>query len=106
MQTANIRQGSAYFGQIVPQIGKIGKGYELGNQVGQSLSFFCPFRERIKQRKNPTNHWICRVLRFFVANCRSFWAEREVSEPIPFYPYLSVRYSSCKIVCYDLVPDF
>ena len=77
MQTANVRQGSAYFGQIVPQIGKIGKGYELGNQVGQSLSFFCPFRERIEQRKNPTNHWICRALRFFVANCRSFWAERE-----------------------------
>ena len=34
MQTANVRQESAYFGQIVPQIGKIGKGYELGKNVG------------------------------------------------------------------------
>lgn len=34
MQAANIGQGSAYFGQIVPLFGKIGKGYELGKNVG------------------------------------------------------------------------
>ena len=35
MQDANIRQESAYFGQIVPLLGKIiGKGYELGKNVG------------------------------------------------------------------------
>jgi hypothetical protein len=34
MQAANIGQGSAYFGQIVPLLGKIGKGYELGKNVG------------------------------------------------------------------------
>lgn len=81
MQAANIGQGSAYFGQIVPLLGKIGKGYELGNQVGRFLSFFCPFRERLKQRKNPTNHWICRVLPFFVAKCLSYFAERKALRP-------------------------
>lgn len=56
MQDANIRQESAYFGQIVPLLGKIEKGYELGNKVGRFLSFLCPFSGNVKQRKNPTNH--------------------------------------------------
>ncbi len=43
MQDANIGQESAYFGQIVPLLGKIEKGYELGNKVGRILSFSCPF---------------------------------------------------------------
>jgi len=43
MQDANIRQESAYFGQIVPFLGKTEKGYELGNKVGRFLSFLCPF---------------------------------------------------------------
>jgi hypothetical protein len=46
----------------------------------------CPSRESIEQRKNPTNHWICRVLRFFIANCRSFFAERKGNESSPLYP--------------------
>ncbi len=56
MQDANIRQESAYFGQIVPLLGKTEKGYELGNKVGRFLSFLCPFCGNVKQRKNPTNH--------------------------------------------------
>ncbi len=43
MQDANIRQESAYFGQIVPLFRKIEKGYELGKNAGRFLSFFCPF---------------------------------------------------------------
>jgi hypothetical protein len=43
MQAANIGQGSAYFGQIVPLLGKTEKGYELGKEVVRFLSFFCPF---------------------------------------------------------------
>jgi hypothetical protein len=43
MQAANIRQESAYFGQIVPLLGKMKKGYELGKKVGRFLSFFCTF---------------------------------------------------------------
>jgi hypothetical protein len=43
MQDANIGQESAYFRQIVPLLGKMKKGYELGNKVGRFLSFFCPF---------------------------------------------------------------
>lgn len=39
MQDANVRQESAYFGQIVPLLGKTEKGYELGNKVGRFLSF-------------------------------------------------------------------
>ena len=48
MQAANIGQGSAYFGQIVPLFRKMEKGYELGNKVGRFLSFFCPFRGKVK----------------------------------------------------------
>ena len=56
MQVANVGQDSAYFGQIVPLLGKTEKGYELGNKVGRFLSFLCPFCGNVKQRKNPTNH--------------------------------------------------
>jgi len=56
MQAANIGQESAYFGQIVPLLGKIEKGYELGKKVGRFLSFLCPFGGNVQQRKNPTNH--------------------------------------------------
>lgn len=34
MQTASVGQESACFGQIVPLLGKVGKGYELGKNVG------------------------------------------------------------------------
>ena len=47
MQNANIRQESAYFGQIVPLLGKLEKGYELGKKVGRFLSFFCPLRGNV-----------------------------------------------------------
>ena len=42
MQDANIRQESAYFGQIVPLFGKTEKGYELGKYAGRFLSVFSP----------------------------------------------------------------
>ena len=56
MQTANVRQRSAYFGQFVPLFQLFKKGNELGNKVGRFLSFLCPFCGNVKQRKNPTNH--------------------------------------------------
>lgn len=56
MQDANIGQESAYFRQIVPLLGKMKKGYELGKKVGRFLSFFCPFCGNLQQIKNPTNH--------------------------------------------------